>query len=116
MMPDSEAYDAFATYVPEDYVNETPARIMIRADKYRPVLLASQVQCPVLFQIADRDTFVPNSAVEKAANLLGDSAVVRHYPIGHFDIYVGENFEASVSDQLEFLQMCGGTETGEAQE
>jgi cephalosporin-C deacetylase-like acetyl esterase len=116
MMPDSEAYEAFAMYAPEGYANETPARIMIRADKYRPVRLASQVQCPVLFQIADRDTFVPNSAVEEAANLLGDSAVVRHYPIGHFDIYVGENFEASVSDQLEFLQACGGRETGEAQE
>jgi uncharacterized protein len=110
MMADSEAYDAFAAYAPEGYVNETPARIMIRADKYRPVLLASQVQCPVLFQIADRDTFVPNSAVEEAAKLLGDAAVVRHYPIGHFDIYVGENFETSVSDQLEFLQTCGGTE------
>jgi hypothetical protein len=28
---------------------------------------------------------------------------VRTYPVGHFDVYVGEAFERSVSDQLHFL-------------
>lgn len=108
MMADTEAYDFFSKHTPENYVNETPARIMIRADKYRPILKVQDVNCPVLFQIADNDKFVPNSAVEEAANILGDNAEVKHYPIGHFDIYTGENFEESVGDQLDFLQTCIG--------
>jgi len=31
-------------------------------------------------------------------------AEVKHYPIGHFDIYTGDNFEKSVSDQLAFFE------------
>ena len=31
-------------------------------------------------------------------------AEVIYYPIGHFDIYVGENFEKAVSDQLDFFK------------
>jgi len=31
-------------------------------------------------------------------------AEVKHYTIGHFDIYRGDSFEKSVSDQLEFFK------------
>jgi hypothetical protein len=30
-------------------------------------------------------------------------AEVKRYPIGHFEIYLGEHFERAVSDQTEFL-------------
>ena len=29
---------------------------------------------------------------------------LRRYPIGHFDVYVGEAFENAVADQTEFLK------------
>jgi len=32
--------------------------------------------------------------------------VVKHYPIGHFDIYLGEWFDRSVADQVTFLQQA----------
>ena len=37
-------------------------------------------------------------------------AEVKRYPIGHFDIYVGEAFERAVADQADFLQrhLLGG--------
>jgi hypothetical protein len=28
---------------------------------------------------------------------------VKRYPIGHFDVYVGDGFERAVSDQLAFF-------------
>jgi pimeloyl-ACP methyl ester carboxylesterase len=111
LMTGADVYDFFSANIPENYANETPARITIRADKYRPILRVQEIHHPVLFQIADDDKFVSNEAVEEAARLLGNLAQVKHYPIGHFDIYTGENFEKSVSDQVNFLQACiGATE------
>jgi fermentation-respiration switch protein FrsA (DUF1100 family) len=39
-----------------------------------------------------------------AARRAGARARVRHYDLGHFDIYVDEGFTQSVNDQLDFLQ------------
>ncbi len=104
LMTTADALDAFEHMVPPDYVNEACARIAIRGDKYRPVKHANRVKCPTLFQIGDKDDLIPLGAVEEAARVLGDLAEVRRYPIGHFDIYMGEHFETSVADQIAFLQ------------
>jgi hypothetical protein len=99
-----DAYDAFRKRVPDTFINEVCARIIIRGDKYRPVKHARNVRCPVLLQICDYDSTIPRSAAEETEKELGKYAEVKHYPIGHFDIYVGDNFEKSVSDQLAFLK------------
>jgi fermentation-respiration switch protein FrsA (DUF1100 family) len=104
MMTTSEACGFFEKYAPETFVNEACARINIRGDKYRPVKKAGGVRCPVLLQICDNDSFTPVSAAEEAEKKLGDYAEVRHYPIGHFDIYLGDDFERAVSDQLDFFE------------
>jgi pimeloyl-ACP methyl ester carboxylesterase len=103
LMPAAEAYEAFCRLTPVDFVNEACARILIRQDKYRPVRQAHKVRCPVLLLVCDKDPYLPGSAVEQAAKRLGDLAEVRRYPIGHFDIYFGENFNAAVEDQVAFF-------------
>jgi pimeloyl-ACP methyl ester carboxylesterase len=100
----SEAYEAFRKLVPENFINEACARIMIRLDKYRPIKKAPKVRCPVLLQICDQDELLPIHIIEKAASQMGEHSEVKHYQIGHFDIYVGDNFERSVNDQLEFFK------------
>lgn len=40
----------------------------------------------------------------KTAEILGKYAVVKKYPIGHFDIYAGEDFEIAVKDRTAFLK------------
>ena len=40
----------------------------------------------------------------KAEKILGSYAEVKKYPIGHFDIYMGEDFEKAVNDQIEFFK------------
>lgn len=102
-MPVQDAYDGYASIAAEGFVNEVCARITIRGDKYRPVTKAKRVRCPVLLLICENDELAPVSAAEETAEKLGDLAEVRRYPIGHFDIYIGANFERSVGDQLEFL-------------
>jgi hypothetical protein len=46
---------------------------------------------------------------ERTAELVSKAlkAEVKCYPIGHFDIYVGEAWEAAVADQTEFLTRRG---------
>jgi fermentation-respiration switch protein FrsA (DUF1100 family) len=44
------------------------------------------------------------SAAEETEAVLGNYAEVKHYPIGHFDIYFRDNFEQSANDQLEFFK------------
>jgi len=90
--------------MPDDFINEACARIIIRMDKYKPVKYAARVRCPVLLQVCDKDISLPMSVVEKAEKGLGKLAEVIHYPIDHFDIYLGENFKKSVSDQLDFFK------------
>jgi pimeloyl-ACP methyl ester carboxylesterase len=99
-----DVYEAYAQLAPAGFVNEVCARILVRGDKYRPVTKARKVRCPVLIQICEHDNLTPISAAEETARRLGDLAEVKRYPIGHFDIYVGDDFERSVSDQLEFFR------------
>jgi len=102
-MPVDDVYEGYARIASDSFVNEACARITIRGDKYRPVSTARRVRCPVLLLICENDELAPVSAAEVTAEKLGDLAEVKRYPIGHFDIYFGANFESSVSDQLGFL-------------
>lgn len=104
LMADEDALKAFNSMAPEGYINEACARINIRGDKYRPVEYANKVRCPVLLQICDKDHLTPLSAVAATEKKLGEYAEVKHYPIGHFDIYRGDNFELAVQDQLDFFE------------
>ncbi|UCE17700.1 MAG: alpha/beta hydrolase [Gemmatimonadota bacterium] len=103
MLAFSEAYEALEKLAPESFINEACARIMIRMDKYRPIKKAQHVRCPLLLQICDHDEPVPMSVIEEAACKMGGGSEVKHYPIGHFDIYTGNYFEKAVSDQLDFF-------------
>jgi uncharacterized protein len=109
MLTDPEAYAFFAENAPLNYPNETPARIMIRVDKYRPILKVKDVHSPVLFLLAENDTTDPIETVEEAASLLGERAQIKRYPITHYEIYTEENFEKSINDELEFLEKCIGS-------
>lgn len=99
-----DAYDGYSKLASNGFINEACARIVIRGDKYRPVKHAHKVRCPVLLQICEDDSLTPKSAAEETVNRLGKYAEPIYYPIGHFDIYNGENFERSINDQLKFFK------------
>ncbi|UCH62030.1 MAG: alpha/beta fold hydrolase [Fidelibacterota bacterium] len=105
VLADAGAWKAFEALAPDGFVNEICARIIIRMDKYHPIKHAAKVHCPVLLQICDQDiTTTPVSLVKKAEKQLGQLAEVIHYPIDHFDIYLGANLESAVNDQVEFFK------------
>jgi len=89
--------------------NEVAARIALHVGRYRPARQAGKIRCPILFCVADNDQLTPPRPVLEAAGK-APRAEVKRYPIGHFDIYVGEWFERAVTDQTDFLtrHLLGG--------
>ena len=82
--------------------NRVAARVALRVGIYRPGRLAGRIACPVLFCVCDDDAITPASAtVAHAAK--APRGEIKRYPVGHFDIYVGDAWERAVADQTEFL-------------
>lgn len=88
--------------------NELCGRLSLTLALHRPGLKAGRLPCPILIAICDEDSLVVPAAAEAAARRAGNLATVKHYAMGHFDIYLGEWFERSVNDQVAFLQEAFG--------
>jgi fermentation-respiration switch protein FrsA (DUF1100 family) len=100
--PDSEV--GYHALIPPgvDFQGGVSARFINRVGLYRPGRSASKVSGPILFCICDADAVAPaETALRYAAT--APRGEVRRYPVGHFDIYLGEPFEHAVADQTEFL-------------
>ena len=97
-MPGLKAIDA------EGWRNELCARIGLVAGLHRPGRKADRLPCPILIAICDNDSLVVPAASVETARRAGKLATVKHYAMGHFDIYLGEWFERSVTDQVAFLK------------
>ncbi len=69
----------------------------------RPITRIDRVRCPILVQIADRDTITPATATRAAAWRAKGRVQVHEYPFAHYDVYVGEGRERALRDQLHFL-------------
>ena len=104
LMNTPDAFDGAMALVPEGmtWKNFAPARISLALPLYRPTMYAARVDCPVLVIGADKDTLVPQSSVRRAVAKMKDAEMVSRQ-VGHFDVYVGEEFEQVVELQAEFL-------------
>ncbi|MFB7028060.1 MULTISPECIES: hypothetical protein [unclassified Streptomyces] len=63
---------------------------------------AANVACPILFAVCERDSVAPPGPTQKYA-ARAPRGEIKLYDAGHFDVYVGEDFERNVTDQLAFL-------------
>jgi uncharacterized protein len=100
--PDAEAgYHAIAG---PTWRNEVAARAVVAETVNRAITRIDRVACPILVQIADRDTIAPPTQARAAAWRAKGRVEVREYPCEHFDIYRGEWRDRSLADQLHFLR------------
>jgi pimeloyl-ACP methyl ester carboxylesterase len=76
---------------------------MLRVATYRPVRAAPSVACPLLVCVCERDSTTSPDAAIRMGERAPRGEVLR-YPVGHFEIYVGEPFERAVADQTAFLE------------
>ena len=105
VMTAAEAEPGFAAIVGEGsrWRNAVAARVMLRIGLWRPVRDAVRVAAPLLVCVCDRDATTPPEPALQMAQNAPRGEIVR-YPIGHFDIYLGEAFERAIEDQVAFLQ------------
>ncbi|HEX4337364.1 MAG TPA: alpha/beta hydrolase [Polyangiaceae bacterium] len=103
-MSTPESEPGYRAISPPDFVNAIAARICVQIGSYRPGLAAAALKCPILIQICEKDSLAPPSAAEAAARRAGARATVKRYPVGHFDVYLGEPFAQSVADQSAFFR------------
>ncbi|MFI7589649.1 alpha/beta hydrolase [Spongisporangium articulatum] len=81
--------------------NDLPARLMLTLPLYRPVRLARKLRMPWLVIVADHDQTTPPGPAVRAAQRAPRGELIR-LPIGHFEAYVGEDFERVVTAETEF--------------
>ncbi|MDF1821994.1 MAG: alpha/beta fold hydrolase [Alcanivoracaceae bacterium] len=101
-MTAADCWDGYTALLPQDVPNRVAARIAVSLPLFRPVARAAGVRCPALVLVCDKDTVAPARAAVKAAGRMA-RAEVKHYPVGHFDVYQGEALQQSLTDQLTFL-------------
>jgi hypothetical protein len=98
------AIEGYARLTTPGFENKVCARLMLTGHGATPEKVIEQVRCPALFLICDQDALGSAEGAMKQARRMGDLARIERYPIGHFDIYEGENFEKAVTTQIEFLK------------
>jgi len=105
VMNGEDAASGYLALVPEStsWKNECPARGLLSTTFYRPISLAHKVNCPALVLFAEKDLYIPASAVEKAAARMSQAEAIS-LPLGHFDVYVGDAFEKVVEHEAGFLE------------
>ena len=84
-----------------------PARFILQVSLYSPGRAMGRVTAPALVQVGERDATTPPAAAI-AAGKSAPKGVVKIYPYGHFEPYLGAPFEAFVSDQIAFLKEALG--------
>jgi pimeloyl-ACP methyl ester carboxylesterase len=92
------------------WVNEVTARASFAEWGNRAITKMEELRCPILIQIADRDSVAPAAAARAAAWRAKGRVEVREYPCAHFDIYLDWR-ERAIADQLHFLRRHLATST-----
>lgn len=84
------------------FVNHVAARVIPQIGTYRPGRSAVKVKCPILFCVSNTDTVTPPGRTLELARR-APRGEIKRYDAGHFDFYMGRDFEQLVSDQTRFL-------------
>lgn len=102
-MISGQGAELFEQITGPSFRNEMCARGIARIGFNRPVRHAAAVRSPTLLIIAEYDEIAPSTAVHEVARRIGELAEVVSYDCGHFAIYAGDEFEDSVTRQVDFL-------------
>jgi pimeloyl-ACP methyl ester carboxylesterase len=103
-MTSPDAYDGYRAIAGPNWRNEIAARAAIGENANRATAQMGAVRCPILVQVADRDSVAPPEQARAAAWRAKGRVEVREYPCAHFDVYLGEWRDRAIADQLHFLR------------
>jgi pimeloyl-ACP methyl ester carboxylesterase len=103
-MASEDAFRGCLAIVPPGWRNEIALRFFVTMPLYRPVRHAGAVNCPALIIACTKDTVASTRAASEVAERMNGKARLAWLPIGHFDVYLGEWFERSCAEQVEFFK------------
>jgi len=100
------ALEGYSSLIHEssNFKNELCPRIMLMKQGESSITKAKDVQCPILLLVCEKDNLVAPDSHLKLVEIMKEKVKVVSYPIGHFDIYKGENFETAIRDQISFIK------------
>ena len=93
----------------QDFDQRLAARFVLEAVRYSPGRELRHLDVPLLLQFGRRDKTTPPGRMKFARRSL--TTTVRVHDTGHFDPYIGEQFEVFVAEQLAFLDRTVGAPT-----
>ena len=97
-------YNGYYDLIPEgfDFCDRVGARLAMNIFWYQPGSRARNSKCPLYVSVCMRDTVAP---AKKTLKYLSGTKNVEYkkYDCGHFDIYVGSDFEEAITDYQNFL-------------
>jgi dienelactone hydrolase len=85
-----------------EFDDHVDGRIALHVPFNIPGRAAKLVTVPILFGICDNDTVAPAGPTLRYAKQ-APKGEIKRYPVGHFEVYVGEPFQVAVADYVEFL-------------
>ncbi len=103
VMAKDGALETMAALAGPTWRNEVCARVALEIAINRPVTSVRRVRVPLLVQVGDNDTVVPQAAALAAADRAGGPAQALRYPVDHFDVYAGPWQARLLADQIDFL-------------
>jgi pimeloyl-ACP methyl ester carboxylesterase len=111
-MSSEEAEPGMQAIAGPSWRNEVTGRAVFAEWTNRAITRMDRLRCPILVLIAERDSVAPAAAARAAAWRAKGHVEVREYPCLHFAIYLGEQRERAIADELHFLRRhLGATES-----
>ncbi|WP_018177347.1 alpha/beta hydrolase [Jongsikchunia kroppenstedtii] len=104
LMSSPDSVSGVTALIPEglQVPKDVAARFGLGIIRHFPGRQARNVSCPIFFAICENDTVAPAKPTQKYA-AQAPRGEIKLYDAGHFDIYVGADFERNIADQLDFL-------------
>ncbi|MEY8760900.1 alpha/beta hydrolase [Chryseobacterium tongliaoense] len=104
LMPVAD-YKGYYSLVPEEtnFKRKVWARTAFQVLCYEPKNKIKHIDCPIYFAICEKDSVAPPNVTSKYAKNAKKS-IIKHYPYGHFEIYLGEAFHNVITDYVKFYK------------
>lgn len=93
----------------QEFDQRLAARFSLQVTRYSPARKLRHLDVPVLMQLGSRDETTPPGRNKFARR--SPTTTVRVHDTGHFEPYVGEQFEVFVAEQVAFLDRTVGAPT-----
>jgi cephalosporin-C deacetylase-like acetyl esterase len=105
-MNSPDAMQGYKAILPDgvDHLSSIPARLLLSLPFLHPGSAAAYVKAPIFFAICAKDNVAPPQVTFEYARKAINGTIKVYEEMGHFDIYIGKNFDIATKDYVEFLK------------